>query len=241
MQTSEDVQTEDDELSPPAGTATRIVVVAAAAVAILLLGAAVGLLVKLPGADSAASPGAGSIEVGFAQDMAVHHLQAVTMANWARDHTADQQIRQLAFDVESTQLEQVGRMKGWLMLWDQPEQSVDGKYMAWMAGPDSHNMPGMTMGSSMPSTGVDHMPGYASQEEIAKLQSLSGAAMDAYFLQLMLRHHEGGGPMAQFAADHTAVPAVRVLANNILVSQAAEVKTIKAQMAAGGIDALPMN
>src|SRR5438105_3950049 len=117
MRTSEDVRTEDDELSPPASTATRILVVAAAAVAILLLGAAVGLLVKLPGGASADNPGAGSIEVGFAQDMSVHHLQAVTMANWARDHTADQQIRQLAFDVESTQLEQVGRMKGWLMLW----------------------------------------------------------------------------------------------------------------------------
>jgi uncharacterized protein (DUF305 family) len=241
MRTSEDVQTEDDELSPPAGVATRILVVTAAALAILLLGAAVGLLVKLPGGDSADNPGAGSIELGFAQDMSVHHLQAVTMANWARDHTADPAIRQLAFDIESTQLEQVGRMKGWLMLWGQPEQSTNGKYMAWMAGLDKHSMPGMAMGPSMPSTGVDKMPGYASQEEIAKLRSLSGAAMDSCFLQLTLRHHEGGGPMAQFAADHTAVPAVRVLANNILASQAAEVKTIKSLMAAGEIDALPMN
>ncbi|GAA0599476.1 DUF305 domain-containing protein [Kutzneria viridogrisea] len=238
MQITED---ETEELAPPVGPGTRVLVMTAAAVAILLLGAAVGLLVRLPGADTTNNPGTGSVEVGFAQDMSVHHLQAVTLANWAREHTADPAIRQLAFDIQSTQLEQVGRMKGWLMLWGQPEQPPTGKYMAWMAGPDSHGMAGMTMASAMPSGGVDHMPGYASAEEISKLQSLSGAALDSYFLQLMLRHHEGGAPMAQFAADHSGVPAVRVLAQNILASQAAEVKTLKELMTARGVEALPGN
>src|SRR5205814_1698430 len=75
--------------------------------------------------------------VGFAQDMSVHHLQAVTMANWARDHSTDPEIRQIAFDIQSTQLEQVGRMKGWLMLWGQPEQAI-GAYMKWMTEPMGH-------------------------------------------------------------------------------------------------------
>ncbi|SFO64153.1 protein of unknown function, partial [Pseudonocardia ammonioxydans] len=29
----------------------------------------------------------GSVDVGFAQDMSVHHRQAVEMASWARDHS----------------------------------------------------------------------------------------------------------------------------------------------------------
>ncbi|GAA3435939.1 DUF305 domain-containing protein [Kutzneria kofuensis] len=234
---------EEELPTGPVSATTRVLVLTAAAVAILLLGAAVGLLIKLPGSGAAANnPGPGSIEVGFAQDMGVHHLQAVTMANWARDHTQDPQIRQLAFDIESTQLDQEGRMRGWLMLWGQPEQSPTGRYMAWMAGPSDGmaGMPGMN-GNQMPADGVDHMPGYATNAEISKLQSMSGPDMDTYFLQLMLRHHLGGAPMAQFAADHSSVPAVRVLAENILKSQSAEVDLIKQMLAAKNAQPLPMN
>jgi uncharacterized protein (DUF305 family) len=234
---------EEELPTRPVSATTRVLVLTAAAVAILLLGAAVGLLIKLPGSGAAASnPGPGSVEVGFAQDMSVHHQQAVTMANWARDHSQNPEIRQLAFDIQSTQLDQQGRMGGWLMLWGQPEQSPTGRYMAWMAGPGDGmaGMPGMT-NNQMPANGVDHMPGYATNAEIAKLQSMTGPDMDTYFLQLMLRHHVGGAPMAQFAADHSNVPAVRVLAENILKSQGAEVDLIKQLLTARNAQPLPMN
>ena len=52
------------------------------------------------------------------------------MANIARDRSTDPEVRQLAFDIASTQLEQVGRMKGWLMMWNEHEQNVSGVYMA---------------------------------------------------------------------------------------------------------------
>jgi len=235
---------EEELPAGPVSATTRVLVLAAAAVAILLLGAAVGLLIKLPGSGSsdAGNPGVGSVEVGFAQDMSLHHQQAVTMANWARDHTQDPQIRQLAFDIESTQEDQSGRMRGWLMLWGQPEQSPTGRHMAWMAGPSDGmaGMPGMN-GNQMPANGVDHMPGYASNAEISKLQSLTGPDMDSFFLQLMMRHHLGGAPMAQFAASHATVPAVRVLAENMLASQNNEVDLMKQMMAAKNIQTLPMN
>ena len=241
-QTSDELEYEEPPQAP-ASAATRVLVLTAAAVAILLLGAAVGLLVKLPGSGSSDNPGPGSVEVGFAQDMSVHHAQAVTMANWELGHTQDPQLKQLAFDIESTQSNQEGRMQGWLMLWGQPEQSTTGRYMAWMAGPDVGDMAGMPgmSGNTMPSNGEDHMPGYATNAEIAKLQSMSGPAMDTYFLQLMLRHHLGGAPMAQFAADHATVPAVKVLAQNMLASQAAEVVTMKQLLAARNVQPLPMN
>ncbi|WP_346270367.1 DUF305 domain-containing protein, partial [Pseudonocardia sp.] len=80
---------------------------ALAAVALLLLGAAGGLLIGLPGASDTV-PAADSVDVGFAQDMSVHHNQAVQMASWERDHTADPALHQLAFDMESTQGQQIG-------------------------------------------------------------------------------------------------------------------------------------
>lgn len=198
-------------------TATRVVVLSVAVVAVLLLGAAVGLLIQLPGRDGTSVPAADSVDVGFAQDMAVHHLQGVTMANLARDKTADPAIEQLAFDIQSTQLEQVGRMKGWLTFWGRPEQSVDGTYMKWMKGSD-HAHGGDA--ASAATTGL--MPGMATSEELNRLRRLTGTEFDVYFLQLMLRHHQGGAPMAEYGARNATQPVVRTLADNMLRSQRGE-------------------
>ncbi|MBW4716443.1 DUF305 domain-containing protein [Saccharothrix obliqua] len=215
-------------------TATRAVVVTVAVVAVLLLGAAVGLLIKLPGSDTSAAPAKDSVDVGFAQDMSVHHLQGITMANTARDKTENPAIRQLAFDIESTQLEQVGRMKGWLTLWGMPEQSPDDTHMKWMAS-SSH-----AHGSSGTATGqTGLMPGMATSEELARLRSLSGDQFDVYFLQLMLRHHQGGAPMAQYGATHAGVPVVRTLAENMLKSQSSESEYMKQLIAERGAAPLP--
>lgn len=209
------------------GTAVRVLVAAAAVVAILLLGAAAGLLIGLPGVgERGNTPGAGSVDVGFSQDMAEHHLQAVQMANLAREKTADPAVRQLAFDIETNQLEQVGRMKGWLTLWGQPEQAPGGQHMAWMAMTGEHQH-----GASASGTATALMPGMASQDELAKLRSLSGTDFDVYFLQLMLRHHQGGAPMAEFAAQHASQSAVRTLADNMLRAQTAEADLIKSMLA----------
>ncbi|RZQ60920.1 DUF305 domain-containing protein [Amycolatopsis suaedae] len=183
---------------------------------------------------AASTPGAGSVEVGFSQDMSVHHLQAVTMANWARDHSTDPSVRQLAFDIASTQLEQVGRMKGWLMLWNQPEQGV-GEYMTWMKSPTGH--------AHQPATGAPAgdapMPGMATTQELQRMRSLSGKELDVYFLQLMLRHHQGGTEMAQYAHDNFGLDAMKALTQSILVSQAAEANLMTQMLAERGAKPLP--
>ncbi|MEJ2857928.1 MULTISPECIES: DUF305 domain-containing protein [unclassified Saccharothrix] len=202
-------------------TATRTLVATVAVLAVLLLGAAVGLLIQLPGKDNTSVPAKDSVDVGFSQDMAVHHIQGISMANTARDKTTTPAIRQLAFDIESTQLEQVGRMKGWLTLWGAPEQSPDGTHMKWMTTATHHTAGTSTTG------GTALMPGMASSEELAKLRSLSGTEFDVYFLQLMLRHHQGGAPMAQYAATHAGQDAVRTLADNMLKSQSSESEYMK--------------
>jgi uncharacterized protein (DUF305 family) len=229
---------EVDEAAPARSARSRPVVIGASVLAVLLLGAVIGMFLTqraLSHSDQT-TPAAGSVEVGFAQDMSVHHLQAVTMANWARDHSTDPQVKQLAFDIQSTQLEQVGRMKGWLMLWNQPEQTT-GAYMTWMTQA-GHGMAGMSMPTS--STASDApMPGMATNAELSKLRSLSGTALDVDFLQLMLRHHQGGTAMAQYAHDHTSVPAVKTLTQSILDSQGAEMVLIKQMLAARGAQPLP--
>jgi uncharacterized protein (DUF305 family) len=230
---------EQPEVEEPAAQPTwsRVVVIGATLVAVLMLGATVGMLLTRSMTPApAAAPGAGSVEVGFAQDMSVHHLQAVTMASWVRDHTTDPQIKQLAFDIESSQTEQVGRMKGFLMLWDQPEQTV-GAYMQWMTAPMAHDHAGSQL-TMAPANGAP-MPGMASTAELEKLRSLSGKALDVDFLQLMLRHHQGGTAMAQYALDHSTVSAVQALAKSIITAQGSEMNLMTQMLRARGAEPLP--
>ncbi|RSM49524.1 DUF305 domain-containing protein [Amycolatopsis balhimycina DSM 5908] len=219
---------------------SRWVIIGGTLLAVLLIGATAGMfLTRTIDSDPAATPAAGSVEVGFAQDMSTHHLQAVTMAGWARDHSTDPEVRQLAFDIERTQLEQVGRMKGWLMLWDKPEQPI-GAPMQWMTEPMQGHDGGMSMApSSLNPAGGPLMPGMATDAELAKLRSLSGKQLDVYFLQLMLRHHQGGTAMAQYAASHSSLPALKALVNSMLTSQGAEMDQMKLMLSARSAQPLP--
>ena len=215
------------------GNLARTLVVSVAVVAVLLLGAAVGLLIKLPNSEPS-YPAADSVDVGFCQDMSTHHLQAVQMSNIARDKSTDPAVKTLAFDIASTQLEQTGRMKGWLMLWSQPEQSNSGEHMKWMAGSGGH---AHSTGTSDDHT-VTLMPGMATSADLAKLRSLTGKDLDVYYLQLMLRHHLGGAPMADYARQHAGQHVVQTLADNMLKGQSHEIDLMKSMLSERGAQPL---
>jgi len=221
----------------------RPLVVVGVVLALLLLGGAGGMLLAQRGTDAASSPSGNSVDVQFAQDMTVHHEQAVTMAAWERDHTTDPALAQLSYDIETTQLQQIGRMQGWLGLWGQAAFPVGRPYMTWMSSDMSgHSMGSMgSSGSASGSGGAARMPGMASDAELSALRSSSGAALDVLFLQLMLRHHQGGAGMLQDAAARASVPEVRNLAAQMLSAQSSESQYMTTLLAERGAQPLPMN
>ena len=74
----------------------------------------------------------------------------------------------------------------------------------WRGWPDMHHI------------GADGlMPGMATPAQMTRLQTLHGKALDILFLQLMIRHHQGGIPMARYAAQHASEPYVRDLAQKM--------------------------
>lgn len=150
-------------------------------------------------------PADGSAEAGFARDMRRHHDQAVEMSLIARDLTTNDEIRTLATDILLTQQNQNGQMLGWLSAWDLPPTGGEPS-MAWMGHPADQPMPGL-----------------ATPAEIAHLKELSGPAADAEFLRLMIRHHQGGTPMAEAILERTDREEVRRLARSIVDSQRTEV------------------
>ncbi|HEY4629953.1 MAG TPA: DUF305 domain-containing protein [Blastococcus sp.] len=204
----------------------RTVLLAVIAVGLVLLGG--GLAVAL-GIGRTEDPTADSVDAGFSRDMARHHLQGVEMANLVPERSQDPEVRTLAFDISSTQTNQAGRMQGWLTLWGLPLSG--GEPMAWMAGNGGHAGHDMEMGALM--------PGMATEGELANLRSLSGPAFDVEFLRLMIRHHQGGKEMAQYAADHAGEAAVRDLARSILQSQTAETTLMAGMLAERGGTPLP--
>jgi uncharacterized protein (DUF305 family) len=224
---------EAEQPAPQEARWIRPVLAVVAVIGLLLLGAAGGLLLSgVPGSGAPDVPARDSVDVGFSQDMTVHHQQAVTMASWERDHTSDPVLHQLAADIEATQTAQIGRMQGWLELWGAASLPTGG-HMAWMTEPSHVHTPA-------PAGGVATMPGMASDEELTALRAAIGPQLDVLFLQLMLRHHQGGAEMLSYAAERAAVPQVRNLAAQMLRSQTAEGDYLRQLLAERGGQPLPL-
>jgi uncharacterized protein (DUF305 family) len=192
------------------------------ALAVLVVAAAAVFLVF----GGRGTPGDTSPEAGFARDMATHHAQAVAMSFTIRDKSESGEIRNLAFDIINTQANQRGMFLGWLEQWGLT-QSTDLRPMRWMNG----------HGHVQVSASTQEMPGMASQQDLAKLDELTGAEAEVQFLRLMIRHHEGGVEMAEGLlrlSDRTEV--VR-MARKIVDGQKAEIDLMTDLLARRG--ALP--
>lgn len=193
----------------------------------VVVGAGIAVGIVLSRQDS--SPAAATpsrVDVGFARAMAVHHQQAVQMASYARDHGAAQDVRRIAVTIETTQQAEVGVMWGWLDAWGR-DRATGADPMAWM-GTDHHGMH---------ETGA--MPGMATPDELDELLNLTGKRLDVRFLQLMIRHHQGGQPMAQYAAKRAARPFVRLMAVRMAQEQAQEVDLMMQMLSQQGGKPLP--
>ncbi|GIH25609.1 DUF305 domain-containing protein [Acrocarpospora phusangensis] len=173
----------------------------------------------------AGTPGDISAEAGFSRDMAVHHAQAVDMSFVARDASSDQDLRTFAYDIINTQSTQRGIFMGWLDQWGLPQTSTQ-PAMTWMSGHGHSGTPGV-------------MPGMASPEEMRKLRAATGVAGEVLFLQLMIRHHEGGVDMARGVLKLTSRSEVRTMAQHIVDGQTAEINLMKDMLAKRGGQPLP--
>ena len=221
----------------------RVVLQTVLAVGLVLLGG--GLAVALGIGRGDAPPTADSVDAGFARDMSLHHLQGVEMANLALERSEDPEVRSLAFDISAIQTNQAGRMEGWLSLWG--VRPSGGEVMAWMdedtgdedTGDDDTGDDDGHAGHSTDMADGALMPGMATEEELAGLRELSGTAFDMEFLRLMIRHHQGGLGMAEHAAEHADVEAVRRLAATIADTQTAETATMTDLLTERGGSPLP--
>ena len=192
----------------------RIVLLAAAGLAMT----AVVALVVVKAGERTVDTAPSAVDVGFAQDMMVHHQQAVLMAAYTREHAGSREVRALAGVIDAAQQREIGQMTGWLQSWGKPLAS-DRVPMSWMAS----DVPGHTDHD----LGQGSMPGMATPAELDRLVNLTGKRLDVEFLRLMTRHHEGGLPMAKDAATHARTGYVRNAARTMVMDQQREIDQMR--------------
>ncbi|MEU6793180.1 DUF305 domain-containing protein [Nonomuraea wenchangensis] len=199
---------------------------------VLVLAAAAYLLFGRAG-----TPGDSSPEAGFARDMAVHHAQAVDMSFTVRDKQPAKEISSLAFDIINTQANQRGMFLGWLQQWGLDQAGHD-RPMAWMSG-HGHGAAASTAGPAAGAASTGLMPGMASPEELARLKAADGTQAEVLFLQLMIRHHEGGVEMAEGLLKLSTRSEVVNMAQKIVQGQSSEIKLMTDLLRQRGAQPLP--
>lgn len=173
---------------------------ALAALAVIAIGVAVFAWQAWP-----RNPANGSAEAGFLRDMYTHHSQAVAMGMIIQNRTEDPELKALSTDISLTQSTQMGTMLGYMELWDIPLGSSE-PAMTWMGHPTEGLMPGM-----------------ATAEDVARLENLPVAEAEALFLQLMIRHHQGGVEMAQAYLERGDQDQVAFMADRVVLLQDSEI------------------
>jgi uncharacterized protein (DUF305 family) len=150
-----------------------------------------------------------SNDVGFLQDMRIHHEQAVTMAvvYLGAAPRGNVTLRTIAREIMLEQSTEAGRMVQMLRMFKESETNETDQVMSWM-------------GTPLP---LSRMPGYASDAELDALYISRNAEADKIFATLMVAHHKGGIHMAEHASTHGRNDEVRALADAIVHSQQSEI------------------
>lgn len=189
---------------PTSLTPARLVVLV---VSLLFLAGVVGYRIGQPD-----RPGAGAADVGFLQDMIVHHEQAIALSYRTVNEATDLEVRGFAKDILVSQQYEIGLMEAYLTRWDHPRDSGKTVGMAWAGTPHPKGA----------------MVGMATVQEQAALERATGPEVDDRFLRLMIAHHRGGVLMGEAILGRGQNAEVRELATRIVTAQRSEIAEMQA-------------
>lgn len=151
-------------------------------------------------------------DVGFLQDMRIHHEQAVEMSFlYLNNPDADPSLRTVAATIMLEQQLEIGRMIQLLRGFGESEVNESDVAMSWM------DMP----------VPLEEMPGLATTDDVDRLRSASGLEADRLFVELMSAHHLGGIHMAEHVQTHGEASDVMRMATQIIASQREEIEEME--------------
>ena len=150
---------------------------------------------------------ANSIDRHFIEQMIPHHDGAIAMAKLALAKATHPEIKTLSGAIIEAQEREIRDMQDW--------------YRAWF-GKDVPKGTVSMMNGGMMSQGGMHMGG---QEDMQALEN--AADFDRAFIEQMIPHHQLAIMMAQMLESGSDRPEMLTLADNIIESQAKEIKDMQ--------------
>jgi uncharacterized protein (DUF305 family) len=142
-------------------------------------------------------------DVVFAQQMIVHHEQAIEMAEMASEQASSSAVEELAARIESAQEPEIETLRGWLEEWGEPAEAEHA------------------------AMGHGDVAGGMSEDQMSDLGSVKGAGFDRMFLELMIEHHEGAIAMATDQIRNGLASDAITLAETIKTTQEREVQEMQ--------------
>lgn len=205
---------------------TRVTRAAAAATLTLTLALTAACGGEEPAGDASGASAPESrhnqADVGFAQDMLVHHAQALDMVELTDGRPLEPDVRRLASDIEAAQAPEIETFTDWLETWDErvPHAGMDGMDgMQGMEGTDDME-------------GMDHdMPGMMTSGQMDRLTEASDEEFQSAWLELMIEHHEGAVEMAETQVERGEYAPAIELAEQIAASQTSEIEEMRRMLA----------
>ena len=156
------------------------------------------------GATASAAGQFNDADVTFTQSMVPHHEQAVEMAGLALEPKAGASVKtkDVAAQIEQAQGPEITMMRSMMQGWGNSGMMDD------MAG---HNTTGMM-----------------TTAEMTALAALTGTQFDRSWAEMMIRHHQGAIEMANVVKTNGKNSGVRMLADQIVTTQTAEITELQA-------------
>lgn len=145
-------------------------------------------------------------DVEFAKGMIPHHAQAIEMAEMALEQAESPDVKALAGEIQAAQQPEIDMLTEWLESWGEEVPSMSG-------GMDDGDMGG---GGGM-----------MAEEDMASLESASGAEFDQMFLEMMIEHHKGAIEMAEAELEDGEFADAQAMARDIIDAQQSEIEEME--------------
>lgn len=159
------------------------------------------------------------------QEMVMHHAMAVMMARPVAERAEHPELQGQAQAIVDDQTREIAVMRGWLKVWygidmSDPLAMMEQMHAGAMPKGDTpmHGDTPMTA-EPIPHTGMMDMM----MSMMNDYATLPARRLEAVFMSLMIRHHEGAVAMAREAVDQAVHPEVKDLATQIIAGQSAEI------------------
>lgn len=165
----------------------------------------------------------------YVDAMIPHHEQALALSEIVLAASGvSERTRALADFIVADQTAEIAQMRAWSDAWARALPDAAGG-ASGRGGHGAHAVtePGV-IAQGCRHDGHAAMKGMATDAQLAAFRSLTGAAAERTFLELMIVHHEGALEMAETAVREGANAFVRSSAKHVLVEQEREVGAMTA-------------